>query len=792
MYINHHKAKKAFNTLIENEYQNWIIISGGSDSGKTSFIREVCPFQQTIFFETDLSFFYLNGLIPYISSDVKFYLKNYLSKDLIHWNILKSKFDIDYINDIMEENYDEIIRMLISIDILEKDYKYANYLGNKFSERFSYIVLDDFYKCDKESYEWLLHFTNKYLNKKRYIIAICDFEKQWESNKVCEIFCDVQALIDIKCFDTEEDYFNVLKEEIYFDNIEKLRRIAKQLFGLYHGDAQLLLKTIKIYGSITDRNDYDRQRRLFKIAHNLTFHTMKYSSKIHQLVLEFFALSPVSFSKCELSKILEVEENIIQSILMEQYNENLLELVTKDNSQEIYYNISDSLIRNMIMHNVEDSTRNFIFNRLWTLTKSRVIEISTQAQLELSLELINNESEELLWEFLHDNCKVISEEKQIEYINRLYLLDLHITHKFSNFKNAKKLYDYGYYQASLKILEYLLHQKNIDYSFYMLLGDVQHILLLPEASSTFEQAANLSDITISQKLSAINGQIMSLNQSDQEGSLRARKLYDETFEKFSNEKCDGLIELYRNTNNSYCMEDALEYTIKGYYLALELNNTLEQYKCMHNICMIRLHQNVYPYPIQNLDVIPSFELVDEYFQNNPKFYHERAYPLLDLGTYEMIKYVSCKKIEHLKRAKAFYSNAQLFAKSFYARNIAEVSLLVTNTHLYCKEVYMLDSLRKNRNELFMKYMNQDIVDYRVNRKILLSLAVSAVLTKDIEEAKKYLELVRKYIWGQETLRYNNLCSICNIPPIEIKAGDYNNDSYYASTEFVPWLISLGH
>ena len=64
MYINHDKAKKAFNTLIENEYQNWIIISGGSDSGKTSFIREVCPLPQTIFFETDLSFFYLNGLIP--------------------------------------------------------------------------------------------------------------------------------------------------------------------------------------------------------------------------------------------------------------------------------------------------------------------------------------------------------------------------------------------------------------------------------------------------------------------------------------------------------------------------------------------------------------------------------------------------------------------------------------------------------------------------------------------------------------------------------------------------------
>ena len=388
----------------------------------------------------------------------------------------------------------------------------------------------------------------------------------------------------------------------------------------------------------------------------------------------------------------------------------------------------------------------------------------------------------------------ISEEKKMELVNQLYSLELNKDNIFSYFEIAKQAYEYGYFHTALKILKYIEPNNKNSYEFYMLLGGVQHLLLLAEAPQSFKIASSLPHISLSQKLSAINREIMSLNQADLNAADFAKHLYDVTLEKYKNEKCIGLVELYRNTNNSYDMEKALEYTIKGYCLALELNNELEKYKCMHNICMIRLHQGKYHIPLNRpeLDVEPDFNLVDNYFAKYPQLYHKRAYPLLDQGTYEMFKYILEGDSQFLKSAKAYYSKAQLYAKSFYARHIAETSLLIVNTHLYINNPQMIDSIRQNRRNLFAKYKSEKIVDYRVNRKILLSLAVSATLTKDMEEGVHYLNLAKPYISGPEEARYHNLLSICKYESPEVTAMNKNEDFYYSSTKFVPWLISLGH
>lgn len=167
--------------------------------------------------------------------------------------------DINYINDIKNEQVNDVVRMLIRIDITEQTYKFANYLGNTIYSDFKYIVLDSFYKCDAECYEWLLHFAESYLKKQGYMVALCDYDKQWESTKIYKIFHDIQGLIDIQRFDTELDYFSVLKEKIYFDNIEELRELAHEIFILYNGSAQLLFKTLKLYEVNKDTNDYDRK-----------------------------------------------------------------------------------------------------------------------------------------------------------------------------------------------------------------------------------------------------------------------------------------------------------------------------------------------------------------------------------------------------------------------------------------------------------------------------------------------------------------------------------------------------
>ena len=62
-----------------------------------------------------------------------------------------------------------------------------------------------------------------------------------------------------------------------------------------------------------------------------------------------------------------------------------------------------------------------------------------------------------------------------------------------------------------------------------------------------------------------------------------------------------------------------------------------------------------------MDIEPTFDLVDKFFKKSTQYYHKRAYPLLDLGTYEMIRYITTNEKKYLKRAKTFYSKAQLFA-----------------------------------------------------------------------------------------------------------------------------------
>lgn len=790
MFVNHKNAKKSFDTLITTESPNWIIISGGEHSGKTSFLKEVCPDSQTLFCQSKLSLFYLEGFIPYISTQCQVCVKDFLAQFPIYWEEIRKKYEINYIHDISNIKCGDIIRTLIKIDIAGQTYVYADYLGNTISSNFNYVVLDDFYKCNTDCYEWLLHFAERYLKQHRYIIAVCNFNNQWESTKIYEIFHNVQELIDIQCFDTESDYFAVLKDNIYFDNIEELKKLAQELFLLYHKDAQLLFKTIKLYGTDKDTNDFDRKKRFLRIAHNLTLRSMSFDNKVDSLILELLALSFIPLSINDISNILELSEDIIQKIIFKHYNNDLLELKTQANG--VCYRISDSLINNLIIQNTEMKTQEFILNRIWLMLKSRSLNMPIELQIELALKILASETEELLWNYFNDNMQIISLEKKMEYIDRLYSLNLHIKHRFSDYNTAKMAYEFGYFETALKMLLHMKCYEKLDYSFFMLLGGVQHLLLRPEAPKTFEKAANLPNITISQKLSAVNREIMSLNQADENSALKARQLYDSILKQYSNEKCDGLIELYRNTNNSYPADKALEYTIKGYKLATDLGNELEKYKCMHNICMIRLHQNQYSVMLncKDMDVEPTFDLVDKFFKKNPQYYHKRAYPLLDLGTYEMFEYILTNESKRLKRAKYYYSKAQLFAKSFYARHIAEMSLLVVNTHLYCNQKQMVNSIRQKRKEIYKKYTTESIVDHRVNRKILLSLAVSAVLTQNIKEAQDYLALVKPYISGPEVARYTNLCRLCEGTLISEIAE--NSNFYYESPRFVPWLISLAH
>lgn len=285
-----------------------------------------------------------------------------------------------------------------------------------------------------------------------------------------------------------------------------------------------------------------------------------------------------------------------------------------------------------------------------------------------------------------------------------------------------------------------------------------------------------------------------MTQQDKQSLLNAREIYKDILEKNSNQRCNGLVELYRNANNYFDYSKALTLTVRGYKLAKELDNKLETVKCLHNICMLELLNEQYELNTlpEGMEFKPTFEYVYDLLMTFESFQHETAYPLLNLAALQMFQFSEDEEQNHLIKAKSLYSEAQLYARSFYAKNIAEMGLLIVNSYIYNES----SDIVLWRQLLFDRYKeNRDSInDFRVHRKILFTLATSSKITHNISEGSEYLRLSKKYVFEKETLRYNNLCDELNIPSNEkIYIENLSNiTKYHKTTKFVPWLISFGH
>lgn len=791
------RATEAINTLLSEQTAPWIIISGQNNIGKTEFVRKIAAGDpETVLCEPTCFNGYAYMLVKAICPErqaLREAICAYAEKSPNAQRILES-VGVKYIYALQERQVDDVLKRLIGEDASSGLYSFAQFLAGEVLSSIRCIILDNFHWCDFESYKWILEFCQPVSHIK--VIAVCNFSLPWESEQLRTHFQTITSPVDLSQFDSEEAYFEILRDNFMVENEVPLRNAAYKLFKLYDGDSQLLFETIKLAKKNAEFPECGDalQNNLLDMAQQV--HLKKFDGLKPTLlfVLRLLATSPAPLTKKCILDMVELCDPIGSEIITRLYDGGFI-AQDVDISGQTLYRIQDEFIREIAMDGIREHEQKLCETKILRAIQRGVICTTTEQALNLALRIDDSSAPDLMQKVIDLPDAVVSLEKKAMHLNH-FILDGHsVPIALLSLRTAQLLYDFGYYPSADHVLEVLTQNgEQMSYRHLMLLGDTQHLLLSPKTSETYGRAASIEGIDISERLMAINRQIMALNQEHQEEA--AKELYQQVLRKYAHIECLGLVELYRNTNNSFGYQEALDYTAKGYYLAKKLGDEVEAYKCLHNICMIQLQYGHYGKPggHNSLDFQPTFDLVRDYFSARPQYRHEQAYPLLDLGTVEMFQYAIDNQPEHLSKAKQMYSTAQLYAKSFYAQHIAETGLLIVNSYLYAEQdLSYIERLRKAQYARYEK-AKEDIADFRVHRKILLTLALSAIIGASLQEAAQYLQYAHPYILGAETLRYNKLCQRAGCNHLKKEqvslAGKY--EIYYGSDRFVPWLISFCH
>lgn len=798
-FIDREKATEDITTLLVDQTTPWIVLSGGSQIGKTEFAKFIANKHKESIFCKPLLKSYVCEFIHAIRFTYEYTLKDCISEFIKQnaeaFETLKL-LGITYAASITEAQIDLALNLLFRKDVSSGVYSFARFLGQTASTDICCIFLDDFHRCDFDSYLWILEFWNALKSPRKTVIAICNFELNWESAKLLNLFRGIAAPVNIERFDSHTAYFEILKDTFHFENDFNLATVSKQLYSLYNGSSKLLFETIKMLeNNMLTTSDEDRVSQILKQAQQILLGRFDELTNMHLLVLRLLSYCHTPISMISIIEILELNDIIATEIIGQLFNGNFINQSADKTTGKTLYGIRDGFLRETIIGGCTSIEKEFFETKIYRAVKKGQIDATLEQTLSLALELREDNSCELLLNYLNKNSEDISLEKKAYYIDWCLRSLGQVPDEAKSINNTQLLYTYGYYNSAESIINAIMAEGHpLSFDNLLLLGDIQHVLLSPKASQTYKQASEIHGISTSDRLKALNRQIMALNQEHQE-SL-AEMLYRDAFDQYQDNLCVGLVELYRNSNNSFGYKEAMEYTLKGYALARELGEELEMYKCLHNICMLRLQYGHYTKPFNNniLSDRPTFENVLEFFSKHPEYRHERAYPLLDLGTVKMFEFVDTQDDKCLASAKRYYSEAQLYAKSFYAQHIAETGLLIVNSYQYA--FHHKQFVRELRTSQYNRYLQKKdfIEDYRVHRKILLSLSLSAIITEDNQEATMYLGLAHPYITGCETLRFNKLCSQagCVSYQKEPVSLDGKYEVYYGSEKFVPWLISLCH
>lgn len=586
MFVDRDSALNNFKQIFSTESNAWMILSGCKNVGKTSFAKKITnDFKSARYCTKEIAEKYAVSFVKSIlpSSNLINLVKQYAHVNNHALEIVE-QIGCKYLGELTELQAPIAIEHFISDDLNSSAYRFLNFICQMLLA-IEIIFLDDFHLCDYSSYIWITKFYQA-LSHKIFLISICDFETEWESEEVFKTFNRFNLLLDIENFDNADAFYDILQQHLMFENATTLRTLARNIYNHFGGKSKMLFDMLDLINVNQCLNDTDKYKQIMNALKIILYGEFDDITKAHWLVLDALAFCPCPLSKYNLIHICDINESILSDLILDLYNKRLISQ-TVDQSRETLYIINGEFLVKIIVENCSKRDEFLIKSKVLNEAIKNHINLSLEQKLTLSIDIDDPEALNYLMELLSPSSSEIDENKKVYFINKYLLAFPDKQNDFISIEIAHLLYDYGYYDTAKRTLNTLIAQTDLTtYGSLMLFGDIQHVLLDKNASATYEKASKVHGISDSMKLQAINRQIMALNQEHKE--KLARTMYSDTLIKYSNAHCLGLVELYRNTNNSFGYRESLQYTIQGYCIAKQLGEELEMYKCLHNInCLFR-------------------------------------------------------------------------------------------------------------------------------------------------------------------------------------------------------------
>lgn len=755
--------------ILDSSINDLFIVVVGKEPqiGKSAFMHEYLKDKKGLIFQYDML------------TDARSYWVEFISKWLYEEKKIDELLKIIHTNENLIQIFSkihsfhnlniiqEVVEKLSSLSIAEFDFYEA--INNIFpKEEYTYFCFDDTFMMDSISLDKIKKLQS--LNNRKVYFTYDETKFNWKSDLVKDSLKNITS-INLKEFKEINDYALLLSQFFLFENDSEKTDSTKILYTLLKGNPGLLVNSIKEFqynvinpNSIHQFIDFIREKFNEKTIFNKTI----------KLFFAIFVISEEHFTKDEIAKILGLS---LQDEVFDKYCYISGMIMGKPvySLSYFYYNllkitsIEENIVINLLIKFfLLDSNR-------FTITSKLLKKIKDPNKFELKEVLVN----------LINSTKDIEEKIfLIDYFSQYFKIeDTFFPKSIQEF--AKLLFMYGYYESAYKYAS--LIDKN-QYKNLILLGDIEFLLSLPTCSNTYKLALNISSNTI-EELEVISKLIMALSiKKDKNSRNYAKKLFKETLEKHRDS--EEIYRLYRYSNNIMSFSKSIKLTTKA--LTLCKDKSEEYYKIQHNITMMKLA--LYD-KVEDLNYVEEFDQVYDYFMNENLF-HEAAYPLVNKGTFYMYLYIKTNANSYLENAIQTYSLANMYAKSYYARNIAKTGWLIANSYHIMSNANLikLQFLRECRKNIYSNIKNVNY-DVRAKRYIYLSLVVSAKITNDIEEAKFYLKESKHFMLNYEKLKFNELCYELGCVEEMLDTSQIKTDRcdlYVKSTKLVPWVISFGH